>query len=103
MIHSILMYVLGVVVGAGVVAWRTTGRTAPPPAPKRCGHDCCDGRSDPRCAAGNCTYHCAISIGCNGRCLNEWTKAREAERQTRRPFFIDPTMLIRFSPIAIVR
>lgn len=87
---SFLIFALGFVVGtfiAGAIVWRT----APiQPTSKMCGDSCCTGRSDPRCAAGNCTYHCQASIGCGGRCLNEWTKAKQREIAGR-PFFIDPS------------
>lgn len=42
-----------------------------------CGYDNCHGRSDPRCVAGNCTYHCRCVLGCKGVCIDEAAKGRE--------------------------
>lgn len=38
----------------------------------------CGSRSDPRCAAANCTYHCGAYMGCGGRCLNVWAVGEDA-------------------------
>lgn len=45
-----------------------TEKPAPPPSKENgCGHHHCDGRSDPRCKAGNCTYHC--NTWCKDDCV----------------------------------
>lgn len=47
-------------------------------AASKCGNEYCGSRGDPRCAADNCTAHCASSLGCAGRCLDAWTKGSTA-------------------------
>jgi hypothetical protein len=46
-----------------------------------CGTSLCHGRSDPRCAAGNCTSHCGFY--CGGRCLDAWKASEKAEAFAR--------------------
>jgi hypothetical protein len=46
--------------------------------PTGCGNSLCSSRSDPRCAAGNCTYHCQSILGCHGRCLSAWVNSDRA-------------------------
>lgn len=48
------------------------------PRSSKCGDGYCDSRSDPRCVAGNCTYHCQSITGCHARCLDAWAKSGTA-------------------------
>lgn len=41
----------------------------------KCAHAFCSSRADPRCVAGNCTFHCQSTLGCNERCLDAWADA----------------------------
>lgn len=43
----------------------------------KCNYTGCDNKLDQRCFGKNCTYHCASSFACNGKCLNIWQKERE--------------------------
>ncbi len=47
-------------------------------ASARCAEMFCGGRKDPRCAGGNCTFHCQSILGCHARCLNNWVKSDQA-------------------------
>lgn len=71
---------LGVV---GFIAGYQFNRPIKVVAATRCGDSGCSSRSDPRCAAGNCTYHCQAIIGCNGACIEVWKKSDKAEELAR--------------------
>lgn len=72
----------GALVGFFVGRWST----------RRCGDFFCFARADPRCAAGNCTYHCATILGCNSRCQKVWERsdaAGDLARETMRKARVD--------------
>jgi len=45
-----------------------------------CSEDYCSSRRDPRCVAGNCTYHCNYILGCKGYCIEVWKNSKLAEQ-----------------------
>ena len=75
----------GVVVLASAVAFAFgyVSRRIDESRPTKCGNEICRSRSDPRCASGNCTYHCQAMWGCGGRCLDAWKASEKAEQFAR--------------------
>lgn len=72
---QVFFVVLGVLTAIGVaILIITTLVDGELPFRKKCAAGLCSGRADPRCAGKNCTFHCAQTMVCNGRCLDVWFK-----------------------------
>lgn len=79
---SIVIMLLGMAVAYAM--GRLHGAQRAGRATQQCGAAYCEARSDPRCAAGNCTYHCQGMLGCNERCLDAWEKSEAAQDVAKR-------------------
>lgn len=72
---TVLTLITLIAVGVGFALGYAVHTRYPRPRMQRCAEWSCSSRADPRCAAGNCTFHCQSAVGCNERCLNVWEDA----------------------------
>ena len=78
-----MITLLGVLALAGVFWLGRLSASASVPVQKCCAQQYCGSQPDPRCVAGNCTMHCALTLGCNGRCLDAFARSDKAEELAR--------------------